>query len=254
MIECQIHGIRRSQIQSSAGAAREFSYQKLTFCADSSPIISKCKEKVITTTTTNLRLNYKDAWLGIWWVFLCFEDLGGRFGNSLCSEKKLSADQITHTNSTLYTRISPQWLSELRWLWPSVPWWNACELVSLIGFHTMPGQQLCWVKGVCMFRYNPSHAPLAEWSGFFTCHCSNMGMEQTPNKSQHRMLTLEKKILSPLLLGFELTTFQSWVWCFTNKLSQAAWDCSEIPNLHLQVDSTMELLLRSPEKSGRHRP
>ena len=31
------------------------------------------------------------------------------------------------------------------------------------------------------------------------------------NKSQHRKSTLEKKILPPLLQGFELATFQSWV-------------------------------------------
>ena len=33
------------------------------------------------------------------------------------------------------------------------------------------------------------------------------------NKSQHRKLTLEKKILPPLQQGFEPTTFQSRVWC-----------------------------------------
>ena len=33
------------------------------------------------------------------------------------------------------------------------------------------------------------------------------------NNSQHRKLTLEKKILLPLLLGFEATTSQSWVQC-----------------------------------------
>ena len=43
-------------------------------------------------------------------------------------------------------------------------------------------------------------------------------MEQILNKSQHRKLTLEKKILFPLLLGFELATFQSLVQRFTNKL------------------------------------
>ena len=32
-------------------------------------------------------------------------------------------------------------------------------------------------------------------------------MEQTPNKSQHTKLILEKKLLLPLLLGFKLTTF-----------------------------------------------
>ena len=29
-------------------------------------------------------------------------------------------DYLAHTDSTLYARISPQWLSELRRLWPSV--------------------------------------------------------------------------------------------------------------------------------------
>ena len=37
-------------------------------------------------------------------------------------------------------------------------------------------------------------------------------MEQTLNKSQHTKLTLEKKILPPLLPGFKLTTLQSQVW------------------------------------------
>ena len=48
-----------------------------------------------------------------------------------------------------------------------------------------------------------------------------MGVERTPNKSKHRKLTLEKKILLPLLPGFELTTFQSRVRRSTKKLSNA---------------------------------
>ena len=35
-----------------------------------------------------------------------------------------------------------------------------------------------------------------------------MGMEQTPNKSQHTKFTVEKKILLLLLPGFELPTFR----------------------------------------------
>ena len=38
------------------------------------------------------------------------------------------------------------------------------------------------------------------------CHCSNTGLERTPSKSQHTHLTLQKKILPPLLPGFELAT------------------------------------------------
>ena len=85
-----------------------------------------------------------------------------------------------------------------------------------IGSHIMPRQghrqplQLQWVKGVRVFRCNMPPVPLVEWSGSFTCHCDNMGLEQTPNKSHRTKLTLEKKILSPLLSGFELATFRSW--------------------------------------------
>ena len=68
--------------------------------------------------------------------------------------------------------------------------------------------RLRWVKGVCVFRCNPPPALLAERPGSFTRHCGNTGMEWTPNKSQHTKLTLEKKILLPLLPGFELTTFR----------------------------------------------
>ena len=71
--------------------------------------------------------------------------------------------------------------------------------------------RLRWVQDVCLFRCNLPPAPLAQWLGSFTCHCGNSGVEQTPNKSQHTKLTLGKKILPPLLQGFELATFQSWV-------------------------------------------
>ena len=35
-----------------------------------------------------------------------------------------------HANSTLHARIGPQWLSELRQVWPCTPWRVACELIS----------------------------------------------------------------------------------------------------------------------------
>ena len=44
-------------------------------------------------------------------------------------------------------------------------------------------------------------------------------MERTPIKSQHTKLTLEMKILPPLLPGFELATFRSRVRRSTSKLS-----------------------------------
>lgn len=46
----------------------------------------------------------------------------------------LCEDQLVSANSTLYGRISSQWLNELRRLGPSVSRPAACKLVS----HTMP--------------------------------------------------------------------------------------------------------------------
>ena len=85
------------------------------------------------------------------------------------------------------------------------------------GSHTMPGQQhsqltlTCWVKGVCMFRCNLPPALLAKWPGSFMSHCGTTGVKRTLNKCQNTKLTLEKKILPPLLAGFELVTFPSQV-------------------------------------------
>ena len=79
---------------------------------------------------------------------------------------------------------------------------------------------LHWVMGVWVFRSNRPPALLVEWPGSFMCHCGNTGVEQTLNKNQHRKLTLEKKILAPLLPGFELATFWSWVCHSTSELSQ----------------------------------
>ena len=70
-----------------------------------------------------------------------------------------------------------------------------------------------------LFGCNTPPALLAEWPGPFSCHCGYTGVERTPNKSQHTKMTLEKKILPPLLPGFELATFRSRVWRSTKQLS-----------------------------------
>ena len=90
----------------------------------------------------------------------------------------------------------------------------------------MPGQQHSkpapthWVKGVCRFRRNLPPALLAERPGSFTCHCNNTKVEETLNKTQHTNLSLKKRILLLLLLGFKLTTFRSQVQRSTDKLFQ----------------------------------
>ena len=72
-----------------------------------------------------------------------------------------------------------------------------------------------------MFRFYLPPALLES----FTCHCGNTGVEQTPNKSQHTKLTPEKKILPPILPGFELATFRSRVRRSTSKLSRPPGRC-----------------------------
>ena len=66
---------------------------------------------------------------------------------------------------------------------------------------------LQWVKGVCVFRLT-SH--LYFWQndqGLSSATAITGGVERTPHKSQHKNLTLEKKILLPFLSAFKLTTF-----------------------------------------------
>ena len=83
-----------------------------------------------------------------------------------------------------------------------------CELVSLIGFNTLPGQPS-----------QPTLTSLGQGLGV-NCHLHIWQNDRgllcvamvTPggtdtNKSQHTKLTLEKTILLLLLPGFELATF-----------------------------------------------
>ena len=65
-------------------------------------------------------------------------------------------------------------------------------------WHSQPTH---WVKGARVLRYNLPSALLAEWLGSFMCHCGNMRVKWTPNKSKHTKLTLDKKILPLLLPG-----------------------------------------------------
>ena len=95
--------------------------------------------------------------------------------------------------------ISPQWLKRAETALAEFPWRVACKLVSCyiptlcLDSGIVSPLRLRWVKGVYVFRCNLPSALLAEWPGSFTCHCSNTGVQRTPNKSQHTKLTLEKK-------------------------------------------------------------
>ena len=82
----------------------------------------------------------------------------------------------------------------------------------------VPHQQQCPHSHLAFHvpRLKPKHT----WNKSFMRNRINTGVERTPSKSQHTKLTLEKKILPPLLPGFKLKTFRLQVRCTTNKLAQ----------------------------------
>ena len=121
-----------------------------------------------------------------------------------------------------YGRAFPYQLPE-----SSFPWW--VPTLCLDGMVCL--LRLRWVKVVCVFIRNLPTADVAEWPGSFTCHCGNAEVERTSNKSQHTKLTLEKKILPPLLPGFELTTFRSQVRCLVTSTSSSI--IQQLRNFHL---------------------
>ena len=68
-------------------------------------------------------------------------------------------------------------------------------------------------------------------------------MEQTLNKSQHTKLTLEKKILQPLLLGFKLTTFRSQVWRSNQQAIPAPQPLFYYTTVHIVSKWTIKAML-----------
>ena len=56
--------------------------------------------------------------------------------------------------------------------------------------------RLRWVKSSRMFTCYLLPALLAEYTGSFTCHRGNTGVERAPNKSQHRCSLRKRKISS----------------------------------------------------------
>ena len=97
----------------------------------------------------------------------------------------------------------------------------------LIGSHTIPGQRRIQPTptslGQGCMRVLGVTCHLHFWQsdrGLLLATAVTQGVERTPNKSQYTKLTLEKKILPPLLPGFELATFRSRIHRSTDKLSR----------------------------------
>ena len=112
--------------------------------------------------------------------------------------------------------------------------WISTEVVYLQRWHGWCRVKLLPSRRVLCAPYNHAPCHLMQshirrvWTCLaVTCHlhfwqndqdllCATAvtrGWNGYQNKSRHRKLTLEKKILPPLLQGFEPATFQSWVRC-----------------------------------------
>ena len=79
------------------------------------------------------------------------------------------------------------------------------------------------------------------------CHGGGTEVERTPNKSQHTKLTLDEKILPPLLPGYEVATFRSRV----RRSNQQAIPAPPSENTRSQSSQLPEPLWTDPGlKSG----
>ena len=130
-------------------------------------------------------------------------------------------------------RISPQWLSEVRQLWPSVSWWDACKLIFNNRF-----PHCAWIA---MWAHSNFVGPRVYACLEVTCHLQfwqndqgllhatavTQGWTDTERESAKRVNSGWKKTLSPLQPGLELTTFPSKVWHSTNKLTQLQFTSNE---------------------------
>ena len=98
--------------------------------------------------------------------------------------------------------------------------WNCCRLGARYVYTIQPctSFQCHYIKKIhrydaCEFSCYLSPTLFAEWPGSFTYYGGNTGWNEYRNNSQHRTLTLKRRILPPLLSGFEHGTFRSRVRC-----------------------------------------
>ena len=78
------------------------------------------------------------------------------------------------------------------------------------------------------------HCTSGRMTGILACYCITQGWNTLQNKSQHRKLTLELKILLPLLLGLKPVTFNHKSGAQNAALS-ALPKCRSSFKLHCQV-------------------
>ena len=124
----------------------------------------------------------------------------------------LSMQRSVHSGSASWDDCGRVFHDELRV--SSFPDWfphYSCKAVFSAHSNFVGSKVYACLSGTCHLHF---------WQNDFGLLCGNTGMERTPNKSQHTTLTLEKKILPPLLPRFERATFGLRVRRSTNKLSR----------------------------------
>ena len=107
--------------------------------------------------------------------------------------------EISSRTLILLFRQGAVHVSELRWLWLSVPWQIACQLISWqVPHYTWTVAESAHSDFIGSKVYACWGALLAEWPGSFTCHCRYTGMERAPNKSQlvHKVDSGEENYLT----------------------------------------------------------
>ena len=101
-------------------------------------------------------------------------------------------------------------------------WHGWCHMKLLLSWHVL---YTPYNHALCYFVQNHIHkvhvclavtCHLYFWQNDWDVLCATAvtrGWNGYRSKSQHRKLTMEKKILLPLLQGFEPVAFQPWVQC-----------------------------------------
>ena len=106
-----------------------------------------------------------------------------------------------------------------------VTWLVPCKTAAVLAhvlctpYNLAPVYLKTHTKGSFVFSCNLPAALFAELSGFVCATAVTQGWNKYWNKSQHRKLTMEKKILPLLLLGLKSLTLWLQVQHFTTKLS-----------------------------------
>ena len=151
----------------------------------------------------------KSFWISCCWSLLNSAILRSR-ADSLCSHVILH--EWIAFNSALF-EYPPKWCTYSAGMAGAT--WNCCLLGTFCVHHTtMHHATSCkatYVRCMCILAVT---CHLHFWQndqGLLCAAVVTWGWNGYWNKSQHRKLTLEKKILPPLLQGFEPMTFWSWV-------------------------------------------